>query len=169
MLRDYIAKHKTLPGVRDGREPLSWPSAHASRPTPSGSMSNSGDYIAARRALLSRYGIPWLLALHDLDTHIYAKLVYDICLEIAEIHSGNVFDPHLDDTKEKVRGLPESVLFIDIGPQARFAAHCDQVLRSIMKLSQLSIAFTIFDELFVLWLESTSTLNAYEVVSQTTC
>lgn len=66
-------------------------------------MNNGGDYIAARRALHSRYVIPWLLALHDQDAYMYAKLVYDICLDIEDsVPPGAIFGPHLDQKKNKV-------------------------------------------------------------------
>lgn len=89
--------------MQNGHEPLPWPSAQTSRPAPSSSVNNGGDYIAARRALLLRYVMPWLLALHDQDTHMYAKLVYDICLDIENgVPPGDAFDPHLDQKKNKV-------------------------------------------------------------------
>ena len=53
-----------------------------SRPTPLSSVNNGGDYLAARRALLSRYAMPWLLALHDQDTTAYAALIYETVVEI---------------------------------------------------------------------------------------
>jgi len=46
-------------------------------------MNNAGDYVATRRALLNRYAIRWLLALHDLDVDRYTDLLYDLSAEIA--------------------------------------------------------------------------------------
>jgi hypothetical protein len=40
--------------------------------------------VASRRALLNTYAAPWLLALHDQDPAIYAKLLFDLSAEIAE-------------------------------------------------------------------------------------
>lgn len=48
-------------------------------------MNNGGDYVAARRSLLSAYVIRWLNALHDRDTLMYVDLVWDTCLDMAEI------------------------------------------------------------------------------------
>ncbi|KAG6879985.1 hypothetical protein C0992_008578 [Termitomyces sp. T32_za158] len=82
ILQNYSAQGKPLPGVRSPQDTLLWPSSDRSRP-PQSSLNNSGgDYLATRRALLSRYAKPWLLALHDLDPVAYASFVYDVCLDI---------------------------------------------------------------------------------------
>ncbi|KAF9464728.1 hypothetical protein BDZ94DRAFT_1255766 [Collybia nuda] len=145
ILHDYLAKQKTLPGVRNINESPLWPLAQISRPAPSSFVNNGGDYVATRRALLTRYVIPWLLALHDQDSHMYAKLIYDICLDMeGNALPNDVSDLHMDQNKNEL------------------SARCDKVLRSIIKLSQVSIVFTIFDQLFVFWLELTSVLDVHE-------
>jgi hypothetical protein len=80
ILRDYLAKQRMLPGVRSAADPLPWP------PVPHGrsASSSSGDYIASRKALCSRYAIPWLLALHHLNAENYCTLLYDICVELTD-------------------------------------------------------------------------------------
>lgn len=54
------------------------------RPALSSSVNNGGDYVASRRALLSRYATPWLLALHHQDRDKYSSLLYDICVELTD-------------------------------------------------------------------------------------
>jgi hypothetical protein len=99
-----------LPGVRSGHDPVSWPSAQISRPTPLSSVNNGGDYVAARRALLSRYAIPWLLALHDQDTTTYAALIFETVVEIENDFASDIL-PDQPDIDEKVLG--ESWPFFD--------------------------------------------------------
>lgn len=146
ILRDYLAKQKHLPGVRSSDDPVSWPSTQISRPTPLSSVNNGGDYLAARRALISRYAIPWLLALHDRGPTAYAALIYETVMEIED-----------DFSKSDI--LPAQP---NINDKAHLASSCDRVLRSIYRLTQASITFSIFDELFVLWLESVSSYRIYE-------
>ncbi|KAF5380960.1 hypothetical protein D9615_003973 [Tricholomella constricta] len=146
ILRDYLAKQKTLPGVRSTQDPVLWPSSHISRPMPSSSVNNGGDYLATRRTLLSRYTKPWLMALHDLDKTSYAALIYEACLE-AEIPSANV---------DKI-GVTPAVAHKD-----RLLRQCDKVLHFITRLSHISIAFDVFDELFLHWLESVTVHGLYE-------
>lgn len=73
-----------LPGVRSASDPLPWPAVLNGRPAPSSSANNGGDYVASRRALLSRYATPWLLALHNQDADKYCTLLYDICVDLTE-------------------------------------------------------------------------------------
>jgi hypothetical protein len=84
ILRDYLEKKAALPGVRSGHDFHPWPLVEKSRPIPTSSMNNSGDYVASRRALLNRYASRWLLALHDLDVFRYADLLYELSAEIAD-------------------------------------------------------------------------------------
>lgn len=42
------------------------------------------DYLECRRELLKRYCHGWLKALHDQDTELFARAVYDASVEIAE-------------------------------------------------------------------------------------
>ncbi|KAF8077923.1 hypothetical protein FPV67DRAFT_1403007 [Lyophyllum atratum] len=149
ILRDYLAKQKNLPGVRSAQEPAVWPSSHRTRPTPSSSVNNGGDYLATRRALLSRYTKPWLLALHDLDTTSYAALIYEACLE-ADLASAD---------------FSKSSPTASIANTDQLIAQCDKVLRSITRLSHFSVAFGVFDELFLHWLESVSMYGLWEHVS----
>ena len=50
-----------------------------------GSTNNGGDYVACRRALLSMYARPWLLALHGLQKSHYTKALCEACLLSAKM------------------------------------------------------------------------------------
>lgn len=102
ILREYVARNRNLPGVRSG-EAQSWPAQSSTRPTASVTASNGGDYIASRRALLSRYAGPWMLALHDLDIIAYAGILYDLLCEHAE--DGGFTDPFRLESSESVANL----------------------------------------------------------------
>lgn len=84
ILRDYLAQGRQLPGVRIGVDSVAWPSANTTRPTPKSAVNNGGDYVASRRALLNQYVARWLLAFHDQDSNEYAKVLFEICTELAE-------------------------------------------------------------------------------------
>jgi hypothetical protein len=74
-----VGKQLDLPGVRSGTELLPWPFSQGNRPTPT----SGGDYVATRRALLTRYAARWLLAVHNLDITSYAKLLYELCTDMS--------------------------------------------------------------------------------------
>lgn len=84
IFRDYLAQGRQLPGVRTGHEPLAWPSTNAARTASASAPNNGGDYVASRRALLNQYVARWLLALHDEDVNVYAKMVYGICADLVD-------------------------------------------------------------------------------------
>ncbi|KAF9075268.1 hypothetical protein BDP27DRAFT_1315801 [Rhodocollybia butyracea] len=139
ILRDYLAKQRVLPGVRSAADPLPWP------PVPHGrsASSSSGDYLASRRALCSRYAIPWLLALHHLNAENYCALLYDICVELTD----DVID------------LPMDLVAEDVSYDGKVHAtqYHDKLLRSLTRLVQNSVTFTVSEKLFVRWLSSVST------------
>lgn len=83
ILRDYVARGRSLPGVRAGVEAQSWPAIANNRPV-ANTANNGGDYVASRRLLLTRYAAPWMLAFHDQDIAVYANLLYDLLAERAE-------------------------------------------------------------------------------------
>ncbi|KAG6909693.1 hypothetical protein DXG01_015894 [Tephrocybe rancida] len=135
ILRDYLARGRPLPGVRSSQDPISWPSSDRSRPAPSSSVDNGGDYLATRRALLTRYVKPWLLALHDLDPVAYAALIYEASLSV-EFAPASVERSETDNNN--------------------IASRHDKALRHITRLLHHQIVFTAFDNLFLHWLESIS-------------
>ncbi|KAG6900872.1 hypothetical protein C0993_009990 [Termitomyces sp. T159_Od127] len=139
ILQDYLAKGRPLPGVRSPQDTILWPSSGL--PASSMNNNNGGDYLATRRALLSRYAKPWLLALHDLDPVAYASLVYDTFLDID-------FPPN--------PANPIRMNFNAEQSQNDVHARHDNVLRSITKLCHFQVIFTAFNRLFIYWLESTS-------------
>ncbi|TFK89146.1 hypothetical protein K466DRAFT_545801 [Polyporus arcularius HHB13444] len=149
MLRDYVARGLSLPGVRSGVDVQPWPTPTYVRPTAASSANNGGDYVAGRRALSSRYAARWLLALHDLDVDAYAVMVFDLLVEQAQDLpvSDEFFLGKGRDTVEK-----------------REATITEKILHLILKLSQVSVLFTAFDDLFQKWLDRASSLNVDEQI-----
>jgi hypothetical protein len=148
-----VGKQLELPGVRSGNELMPWPFSHSSsRPTPT----SGGDYVATRRALLTRYAARWLLAVHNLDIVSYAKLLYELCTDI----SGDIptedtafLVPQPDQMVEVSLALRNVCRIIE-APQRRAVKSFDQALRLIVKLVQASVVFTAFDDIYSWWLES---------------
>ncbi|KAI0670290.1 hypothetical protein C8Q78DRAFT_114403 [Trametes maxima] len=144
MLRDYVAKGLSLPGVRSGVDIQPWPSTTQPRPTAASSANNGGDYIAGRRALSSRYAARWLLALHDQDVDEYATVVFDLLVEQAQ-------------------DLPVSDdFFLGKGRDPvnkRDVVITEKILQLILRLNQASVVFTAFDDLFQKWLSRASSLE----------
>ncbi|KIK57795.1 hypothetical protein GYMLUDRAFT_228917 [Collybiopsis luxurians FD-317 M1] len=149
ILRDYLAKQRMLPGVRSASDPLPWPSIPNGRLAPSNSANNGGDYVASRRALLSRYAIPWLLALHHQNADSYCNLLFDICAELTDDVIDLPTDLFTEDPSHDVK--------------THAAQYHDKVLRALTRLLQNSITFTVSENLFVRWLSSLSTSG---IVSQ---
>lgn len=153
MLRDYVARGLSLPGVRSGVDIPPWPSTSQTRPTPASSANNGGDYVAGRRSLSMRYAARWLLALHDQDIDGYATMVFDILVEKA--HELPVADEFF---LGKGRGAGDR----------KEATVTEKTLHLILKLSQASVLFTAFDDLFQKWLERASSLDVdQQLVSAT--
>jgi hypothetical protein len=42
-----------------------------------------GEFVVARRSILSRFALPWLLELHDLDPILYDRIAFETCLEVS--------------------------------------------------------------------------------------
>ncbi|KAI0703614.1 hypothetical protein BC835DRAFT_1483812 [Cytidiella melzeri] len=135
ILRDYVARGRNLPGVRSG-EPQAWPIEVQARPYTTPIASNGGEYVAGRRALLMRYAAPWMLALHDLDIEVYGKLLFQLACEHSE--EAAYHDPYF------------------LGANRMKTKHSnvmDTILKVLIRLSQASIVFSVFDDLFEAWLE----------------
>ncbi|KAF9482782.1 hypothetical protein BDN70DRAFT_800871 [Pholiota conissans] len=135
ILREFVAKQRNLPGVRSDLQP--WPSSLGARSGSNNLASNGGDFVSARRALLSRFAFPWLSELHELDPIFYGQIVFDSCYQFSE---------------ESDIQLPVT----DLGSfpnknQDRHLARCDEIMRSIIKLAQFSVVFTAFDDIFLRW------------------
>ncbi|KAJ7685226.1 hypothetical protein DFH06DRAFT_1157872 [Mycena polygramma] len=147
ILRDYLAKQRTLPGIRTASDPLSWPSAQSSRMTPASSVNNGGDYVASRRALQNRYAVKWLLEMHDQDPAQYGALMYDICVEVSQEGTVDIDILKMPLQEEQKR---------------RDADLSDRLLKSLIRLSQDSgVAFSVFDTLFLRWLEHIATMDVF--------
>lgn len=71
-----------------------WPAPRDARRAQTSSASNGGDYVAARRSLLSRYAARWLLALHDQDVVMYARLLFEIIRDIASHVESSFLNGH---------------------------------------------------------------------------
>ena len=161
-----------MPGVRTALESLPWPSANSSRPTPTSTVNNGGDYVASRRALLNQYVARWLLAFHDQEFKVYANVLYEICTDLAgdaSVHDEFFLGKRETDT-EKV-SLSDFVVAILVKPssfflipQKRNTAYADNILRYIIKLCQTNVTFSVFDDLFLMWLETVSAMNLYHEV-----
>ncbi|KAJ6630829.1 hypothetical protein B0H10DRAFT_1938967 [Mycena sp. CBHHK59/15] len=147
ILRDYLAKQQTLPGVRPPSESLSWPSAQSARLKPASSVNNGGDYVASRRTLLNRFAVKWLLEMHDQDPALYAALIYEICVETSQQGDLGVDILKLLSQEEQKR---------------RDADWSDKLLKYIIRLSQTAgIAFSTFDDLFLRWLNHVSDADVF--------
>ena len=144
VLRDYVARGLSIPGVRSGVDIQPWPNSTQSRPTASSSANNGGDYVAGRRALSSRYAARWLLALHDQDVDTYAVMVFDLLAELAQ---------ELPVADEFFLGRGRDPI------EKRDAAITERILHLILKLSQASVLYTAFDDLFQKWLDRASSLD----------
>ncbi|KAI0780831.1 hypothetical protein BD413DRAFT_500442 [Trametes elegans] len=144
MLRDYVARGLSLPGVRSGVDIQPWPSASYARPTAASGANNGGDYVAGRRALSNRYAARWLLALHDQDVDAYATMTFDLLVELSQ-------------------ELPVSDDFFlgkDRDPvNKREVVIAEKLLHLILKLNQASVVFATFDDLFQKWLSRASSLD----------
>ncbi|OAX44683.1 hypothetical protein K503DRAFT_196614 [Rhizopogon vinicolor AM-OR11-026] len=129
ILRDFIPRGINLPGIRSATDTPMWPTPRDARRAQIGSANNGGDYVAARRSLLSRYAARWLLALHDQDVVTYARLLFEIIRDIA---SGleNCLNGHEP------------------------SATAERSLRFIIRLCQASVDFTTLDDLFLMWLQT---------------
>ncbi|KAG1772712.1 hypothetical protein EDD22DRAFT_947279 [Suillus occidentalis] len=130
ILRDFIPQGINLPGMRSGSDAPVWPTTHDARRAPSSSVNNGGDYVAARRSLLSRYATRWLLALHDQDFVAYARLLSDIIQDVASRYERPCFNAH------------ES------------SSTAERSLRFIIRLCRASVDFTALDDIFLMWLQT---------------
>lgn len=158
-----------MPGVRTAFESLPWPSANSTRPTPTSTVNNGGDYVASRRALLNQYVSRWLLAFHDQEFKVYANVLYEICTDLAgdaSVHD-ELFLGKWETNAEKV-SLSDFGMAIRVKsfllPQKRNTAYADRILRYIIKLCQTTVTFSVFDDLFLMWLETVSAMNLYHEV-----
>ncbi|KAG1827253.1 uncharacterized protein BJ212DRAFT_1256361 [Suillus subaureus] len=130
ILRDFIPQGIDLPGVRSGSDAPVWPITYHARRAPSSSVNNGGDYVAARRSLLSRYAARWLLALHDQDFVAYVRLLSDNIQDIASHYESSCLNVH------------ESL------------STAERSLRFMIRLCRASVDFTVLDDLFLMWLQT---------------
>ncbi|KAL0581716.1 hypothetical protein V5O48_000298 [Marasmius crinis-equi] len=143
ILRDYLAKQRPLPGVRSAKDPAPWPPTQSARQAPSNSINNGGDYVASRRALVNRYAVPWLAALHDQSPDNYAMILYDICNEVVDNTS----------TSESSWDV------LHDAEDSRDPENYERVLRLMVRLSQNSIMFSASEAIFTRWLYLASSVE----------
>ncbi|KAF5365590.1 hypothetical protein D9758_003325 [Tetrapyrgos nigripes] len=136
ILRDYLAKRQALPGVRSNVDSVPWPSFQSTRAAPSSTVNSGGDYVESRRALLKRYAVPWLHALHNQNVDAYATLLYNICADFADDSV-----PHRAD-----------ISFIE--DQRKEEEYPEQLLRLISRLYNSSVTFDATEIIFGRWLDS---------------
>ena len=130
ILREFVTR-KELPGIRSDKDIPPWPSLPNLRPGATNLSSNGGDYVTARHLLLSRFAVPWLLELHELDSALYGQVAFDTCSEVAA----------------------------DQNPVTQLSKHCESLLRWIIKLCNTSVIFSVFDFTFIRWMEFASQLE----------
>jgi hypothetical protein len=107
-------------------EAAPWPHHSLNHRAPGISFHNGRVYIDYRRELMARYAAKWMGSLHDRDRSAYADMISQ---ELAE-------DSAFDD-----------------GPESGAKEVAERNLRSIIKLGQTSVIFTVFEDLFKNWLD----------------
>lgn len=90
MLREFLAKKKLPPGVWTDHDSV-WPHSSDAH-TSSTAAANGSDYIPARRSLLSRFALPWLMELHNIHPPLYSEIVFDACLQSVQDPDVGAFD-----------------------------------------------------------------------------
>ncbi|THH07445.1 hypothetical protein EW145_g3377 [Phellinidium pouzarii] len=117
-----------------------------SLPVSSGSINNGNDYVTCRKALLVKYASRWLFALHCQDPEFYTSLLFNTVSDIAKDSTENLNDLELDGARGKA--------------EEPMSLWTDKVLRFIMKISQSSVAFSVGDDLLLMWLEVVPDLSS---------
>jgi hypothetical protein len=106
-LHDFRVKRLPLPGIPSRDDLLPWPYDRKPRPSPT----SSGDYYALRRALRTRYAARWLLAVHNMDIPLYAKLLYELSFEISlDFSHGEIVSLASGTDNSEVRTLSQKVV-----------------------------------------------------------
>ena len=83
ILREYVARSRNLPGVPSANDSHGWPNLQLSRTSSTGSVNNGNDYVMCRKALLDKYVLRWLFALHCQDPGTYASFLFDAISDLA--------------------------------------------------------------------------------------
>ncbi|KAF7304918.1 hypothetical protein MKEN_01206100 [Mycena kentingensis (nom. inval.)] len=142
ILRDYLGKNRTLPGVRPASEPLPWPLPQLPRAAPGNAGNTGGEYVLCRRALQNRYVVKWLSELHAQDPALYTSSVYDICVELSQ------------DAASNLMSCPNS--------QTEATQTADRVLKSITRICQIrGTPTSAFDAWFLRWLNDVSNVQIF--------
>lgn len=121
ILRDFVARGRSLPGVRSGTDTQPWPSSVSRPSNRAHAVNNGGDYVAYRRTLLNKYAARWMLAFHDQDTQFYSQAVYDLVIEQSEdedVKDDVLANPTADQMVRITRCLAQKVivLIVEVDP-----------------------------------------------------
>jgi hypothetical protein len=73
ILRDYLGKTRSLPGVPLNEQESPWPQK----------AQGTIDYASIRRSLQHRYVVPWLREVHNHNADEYSLRIFDVCSEFA--------------------------------------------------------------------------------------
>lgn len=164
-MREFVAKQRRIPGVKSNRSLTSWPVSQNSRPNPNNLTSNGGDFISARRQLITRYVLPWLLSLHDLDSELYTDILFGACLGSATEKDENTQTYLTVADNSSIVSCALTILHAAL-ISLQMSSRCDNVLRFIMKLVDYGVVSSIRDALFLRWTDLALRLNVPEQVMQ---
>ncbi|KAF8910955.1 hypothetical protein CPB84DRAFT_1842225 [Gymnopilus junonius] len=109
VLREFLAKKRSPPGIHTDFD-SAWPVLSDAHLSTAGLPTNGSDYISARRSLLSRFALPWLLELHDLHPVFYCQTLFDTCLQSTLDADSDEFIPPELGGKEKNSSISDKVL-----------------------------------------------------------
>jgi hypothetical protein len=164
-----VAKQRDLPGVRPLQSTVPWPPFPNTRSSPSSTASNGGDFVSARRSLLSRFALPWLSRLHALDPAFYCQTLFDSCSQI--VAAGDLESNAISGSAVRENDVCKSLAFTSkhfklcLTVFQQLSRRCDNLLRSIIKLSQNSVVFSVFDALLLRWMHSVFEMGVIDKVA----
>ncbi|KAG8753658.1 hypothetical protein FRC14_005835, partial [Serendipita sp. 396] len=150
VVRDFVSVKIPMPGVRPVGEKPAWPEPIYNAAPREGSTGGAADYTTTRQKIATRFALPWLLQMHDLNRSLYAECLYQQCLQAAEaaLFTSKAFIAHQDRSEERQTDYDVEM--------------ADETLKYIVKLCQWGIVWTTFDDLFVNWLDTMSKLSRLE-------
>ncbi|KAG8829946.1 hypothetical protein FRC17_005740 [Serendipita sp. 399] len=146
VVRDFVSINVPMPGVRSVGEKPAWPEPIYNLAAREGSIGGAAEYTTTRRKITTRFALPWLLQVHDLNRSLYVDCLYQQCLQVAE---ASLFTSKTFITQEERQADYEIEM-------------ADETLKYIVKLCQLGVVWTTFDDLFVNWLDTMSKLSHLE-------
>ncbi|KAG9038422.1 hypothetical protein FRB95_001279 [Tulasnella sp. JGI-2019a] len=152
--KDFVTRGVPVPGVRSSNDMSPWPISSSARSNATTSSTTGGsDYRACRNELLQRYCYGWLLALHNQDSELFAKAIYNAAVELAE-----------DEGEE---GLMDSLIVAadDAADTTKRMTSGDRTLRNIQKVYQHGVMFSAFGSVITAWLDVAAQTSSDETVT----